>query len=508
MATFTGTPGNDLLTGVSGANLFLGSGGNDIIRGGPQYAGIDTLSYAAWGAAVQVTLPVIAYDNSATGTVVKAGAGGGTDTFSGIDQVVGTRFDDSFTGRPGILSLYGSPESLRVTSGPGNDTINGAGSFYTTADYSDTTRVVVDLTAGTAVTPDGTDRLVEVRAVLGSPGDDVLLGSAGSDWLYGGAGNDWLDGRGGGGVLSGGGGNDVAVFSASLSQLVFSTSVHSYTPPLSVASAADGFYAIGGIERLMAGGKMYGQGVGVTGVDTVSYYVANRDVQLAEVDAETHFFGTGWLEGRNPNALFSVKTYLEVNPDIRTAGINPLTHYLQAGWKEGRDPAVNFDTETYLARNPDVAAAGLNPLLHYLEIGSAERRSTYTAIGPTAAANGFDAEFYLLNYADIRRAGIDAEAHYRAIGAAEGRSANAFFNGSGYLAAYADVRAAGVDPLTHYLSEGWKEGRDPSGQFDTLRYLADNPDVTAAGINPLLHYLGSGHAEGRVPVADYIFHQD
>jgi len=44
MATFTGTPGDDLLTGGVGANLFLGSGSNDIIRGGPQYAGTDTLS--------------------------------------------------------------------------------------------------------------------------------------------------------------------------------------------------------------------------------------------------------------------------------------------------------------------------------------------------------------------------------------------------------------------------------------------------------------------------------
>ena len=34
---------------------------------------------------MQVTLLVIAYDNSAIGTVAQGGAGGGTDTFSGID---------------------------------------------------------------------------------------------------------------------------------------------------------------------------------------------------------------------------------------------------------------------------------------------------------------------------------------------------------------------------------------------------------------------------------------
>jgi Ca2+-binding RTX toxin-like protein len=40
MTTYTGTPGNDLLTGGVGDDLFLASGGSDRFTGGPLDTGL------------------------------------------------------------------------------------------------------------------------------------------------------------------------------------------------------------------------------------------------------------------------------------------------------------------------------------------------------------------------------------------------------------------------------------------------------------------------------------
>lgn len=56
----------------------------------------------------------------------------------------------------------------------------------------------------------------------------------------------------------------------------------------------------------------------------------------AQLDPLLHFLRSGWKEGRNPNADFSVDYYLEANPDVRTAGVNPFWHYVIAGKAEGR----------------------------------------------------------------------------------------------------------------------------------------------------------------------------
>ena len=64
----------------------------------------------------------------------------------------------------------------------------------------------------------------------------------------------------------------------------------------------------------------------------------NDDVAQAGVDPLTHFIEFGWREGRDPNAYFSTKAYLEENPDVENAGIDPFYHYIVAGRAEGRRP--------------------------------------------------------------------------------------------------------------------------------------------------------------------------
>jgi hypothetical protein len=72
--------------------------------------------------------------------------------------------------------------------------------------------------------------------------------------------------------------------------------------------------------------------------DPAFYLTSNPDIAEAGADPLEHFLTTGWLEGRDPNARFSVRDYLETYPDIVQAGVNPFVHYLRAGRAEGRAP--------------------------------------------------------------------------------------------------------------------------------------------------------------------------
>ena len=63
------------------------------------------------------------------------------------------------------------------------------------------------------------------------------------------------------------------------------------------------------------------------------------------------------------------------------AGIDPLTHFLQNGWREGRDPNAYFSVRGYLDANVDVAEAGINPFFHFLAAGRSEGRPERLELG-------------------------------------------------------------------------------------------------------------------------------
>jgi hypothetical protein len=120
------------------------------------------------------------------------------------------------------------------------------------------------------------------------------------------------------------------------------------------------------------------------GFDAEYYLLSNTDVSAAALVlgadgatfARQHYQLYGWKEGRNPNAVFDAKGYLNAYQDVAKANVDPLLHYDLYGYKEGRDPSTSFDTAAYLAANPGVASAGANPMVHYLMFGAVEGRST------------------------------------------------------------------------------------------------------------------------------------
>src|SRR5215813_3269654 len=225
MATITGTPGDDTLTGTKGDDIIIGNDGNDVLSGGKGNDtlegdnGNDTLDGGAGndilngGQGIDLARYTDAKGgitaNLTAGTV--SGAGVGTDTLIGIEQIRGSNFADTYiaTGfnagvspQPGTSPLFNEFEGMG-----GNDTIIGNG--FTRVSYLNAAAgVTVDIAAGTGhgtasgdLAGVGTDTFTGVNAVRGSRFDDVLSGSDNRfstvENFEGRAGNDFIDGRGG-----------------------------------------------------------------------------------------------------------------------------------------------------------------------------------------------------------------------------------------------------------------------------------------------------------------------
>ncbi|MBH3414149.1 Ig-like domain-containing protein, partial [Pseudomonas putida] len=134
-----GGSGNDTLHGGTGNDLLIGGLGNDLLDGG---AGNDTASYASATGGVTVDLSHIGPQD--TGAA-------GIDTLTGIENLIGSDYNDTLIGDAGDNLLNG---------GLGNDVLKGG---------------------------DGNDLLI------GGPGDDIMTGGNGNDafvWQKGDTGHD------------------------------------------------------------------------------------------------------------------------------------------------------------------------------------------------------------------------------------------------------------------------------------------------------------------------------
>ena len=226
--TVVGTSGDDVLVGTArtdyvcggdGDDVIQGSDGDDVVVGGP---GSDTVAYASASFGI-------------TADLSRAAAFGlGADTLQEVENLKGSRFEDTLDGNSGanLLRGGGAADVLRghggndrisggsgddaVAPGTGNDVAN-AGPGSDLLHFGDsTTGVVVDLLDGTA-RGQGADRLAGFEDVLGSEHRDhlvgdrrgnLLLGGAAKDSLEGRAGKDRLFGQYGRDSLDGGGGSD------------------------------------------------------------------------------------------------------------------------------------------------------------------------------------------------------------------------------------------------------------------------------------------------------------
>ena len=141
-----GMDGNDMLFGGSGNDTLDGGPGADVLIGG---AGIDTADYSSSTAAVNVNLQ--------TGHGTGGDAQG--DILGGIENVIGSAFNDTLAGSSGNNTLVG---------GGGNDTIDGMAGSDTAVFSGLRSQYTLTWLDGNGVRvtgPDGTDALRNVESL-------------------------------------------------------------------------------------------------------------------------------------------------------------------------------------------------------------------------------------------------------------------------------------------------------------------------------------------------------
>jgi len=223
--TITAYEGDDILKGGEGDDTFKAGEGDDTIIGG---TGIDVIDYS--NASLEINL------NLLTGV----SEGEGNDTLTGIENAIGSSFNDTLKGndeiniiegRDGHDTLKGADGDDTLIGGIGDDTLMGGfgddllqgSSGNDTASYLESanaiTAYLTDPTVGSGDTPYGTvlgegkDRLESIENVDGSYFDDTIFGDKNDNTLFGDKGDDLIIGDKGNDALDGGEGFDTVDFS-------------------------------------------------------------------------------------------------------------------------------------------------------------------------------------------------------------------------------------------------------------------------------------------------------
>ncbi len=224
-----GSAESEILSGGAGDDILVGGVGNDFLDGG---AGADTVDYSTASGLVIVNL---ASDVSDDGD-------GGIDNLIGIENIIGSAFNDIIVGDDSDNVFTGGSGNDRMDGRAGNDTLMGGGGndIYTIGDTGD---IVTELSGGgndrinvfvdfvnsanvefmvgkfasVGLTLTGNDEVNRITGsnkinsgdtISGEGGNDKLVGLNGNDNIQGGAGNDRIFGNSGADILTGGLGND------------------------------------------------------------------------------------------------------------------------------------------------------------------------------------------------------------------------------------------------------------------------------------------------------------
>jgi Ca2+-binding RTX toxin-like protein len=225
-----GTNGNDLLTGTANSEHMFGFDGNDVLDGG---AGDDTLEGGSGDDTLSgnvgadifiggdgVDTADFTYSTAAFTADLTLGTvdwGTSTETLSSIENLIGSKGDNTLIGDVGNNRLDGHDGDDNLQGGAGDDTLSGGIGTDTLdgGDGIDTLSVAyssanwaIDLSANNA----GGETALNFENVEGSQGDDTITGDDGANRLDGRQGIDILNGGLGDDTLIGGSGSDTFAF--------------------------------------------------------------------------------------------------------------------------------------------------------------------------------------------------------------------------------------------------------------------------------------------------------
>jgi Ca2+-binding RTX toxin-like protein len=210
---YGGRFGNDYLFGGDGDDIIEGNLGGDAIDGG---AGVDYAAYSTATSAVHASL-------AASGANTGEAAG---DTYTGIEGLFGSNFNDVLAGDANSNSLFGEQGDDQIFGGGGDDILVGGagadqldgGTGFNYASFG--AAITVSLANASLNTGEAAgDTYVNVQGLLGSSYNDTLYGDGSVNVIQGGAGNDTIYGGGGNDLLTGGEGDDVLIAGKGTSQL-------------------------------------------------------------------------------------------------------------------------------------------------------------------------------------------------------------------------------------------------------------------------------------------------
>ena len=214
-ANMTGNTLDNVIYAGSGVNNIDGLGGSDTLS--YQYATTSGLS------GVTLNLSVLNGSGQSTASGIS-----GADLIKGIENIIGSNYNDTLTGNAGNNVLNGLLGADMLTGGLGNDTyyIDNIGDVVTETStllteidivYSAVTYTlganIENLVLIGAVAINGTGNALN-NTLTGNAAANILSGLAGNDSLNGGLGTDKLIGGKGQDNLTGGAGRDTFTFAA------------------------------------------------------------------------------------------------------------------------------------------------------------------------------------------------------------------------------------------------------------------------------------------------------
>ncbi|WP_298197508.1 calcium-binding protein, partial [Novosphingobium sp.] len=372
--SLAGDTGNNTLDGGTGDDTLIGGAGADSLIGG---AGTDTASYAGASAGVVASL-----GNAAINTGDASG-----DSYNGIENLLGSSFNDALHGDGGNNTLDGGVGFDTLVGGAGADSLIGGAGTDTASYITATSGVVASLANAAINTGDAAgDSYNGIENLFGSDFNDELYGDLNNNTLTGGLGNDTLDGGAGDDILLGGAGGDSLVggigtdtatyagasgpLTASLENSAINTGdatgdVYNGVENLTGSSFNDALFGDGGNNTLdgsngadtLVGGAGADSLIGGAGTDMASYATAGSAIALTLNGAGT---GTGTLGDANGDQLSGIERVLG------SAYNDNFTLSLGNGWTI--DGGAGTDTVGFAANSGTITESQLTGVLTNTEV--------------------------------------------------------------------------------------------------------------------------------------------